>query len=160
MEGTNKVTADDLARERFFASVSGRHRAELAATARTLAVPDGHRFFEEGDTAEWFWLVRSGMVALDLQVPGRGAVVVETLPAGSIVGWSWLFPPHRWRFGAVAVEPVTAYRFEGRRVRELCADDPALGYDLTLLFGAVMLDRLEATRVRVLDLYAHPEEVS
>ncbi|MFD0899219.1 Crp/Fnr family transcriptional regulator [Actinomadura sediminis] len=159
MGARNSVTAAELARERFFADVPGRHRAALAVTARAVAVPDGHRFFEEGGTAGWFWLVRSGRVALDLQVPGRGAVVVETLLAGSIVGWSWLFPPHRWRFGAVAVEPVTAYRFDGRRVRELCADDPVLGHDLALRFGAVMLDRLEATRVRVLDLYAHPEEV-
>ncbi|WP_211238614.1 Crp/Fnr family transcriptional regulator [Actinomadura rifamycini] len=159
MGAWNDVTAADLARERFFADVPGRHRAVLALSARAIAVPDGHRFFEEGGTAERFWLVRSGTVALDLQVPGRGAVVVETLPAGSVVGWSWLFPPHRWRFGAVAVEPVTAYRFEGRRVRELCAEDPALGYDLALRFGAVMLDRLEATRVRVLDLYAHPQDV-
>ncbi|QFG21263.1 cyclic nucleotide-binding domain-containing protein [Actinomadura sp. WMMB 499] len=155
----DEVTADDLARERFFADVPDRHRAVLAPTARAVVVPDGHRFFEEGGRAEWFWLVRSGTVALDLQVPGRGAVVVETLPAGSVVGWSWLFPPHRWRFGAVAVGPVTAHRFEGPRVRELCAADPALGYDLALRFGAVMLDRLEATRVRVLDLYARPEQV-
>lgn len=157
MEEMDGITAEALAEERFFAGLPEPHRAALAATADTVRVPAGHRFFEEGDSAQLFWLLRSGKVALDLQVPGRGAVVVETLPASSVLGWSWLFPPHRWRFGAVAQEPVTAFRFDGPGVRELCAADPRLGYDLTLRFGTVMLDRLEATRVRMLDLYAHPE---
>ncbi|MEV4671436.1 MULTISPECIES: cyclic nucleotide-binding domain-containing protein [Actinomadura] len=159
MEETKPVTAGALAEERFFAGMAEPHRAALAATADAVAAPAGHRFFEEGDPAQRFWLLRSGKVALDLQVPGRGAVVVETLPASSMLGWSWLFPPHRWRFGAVAAAPVTAFRFDGRRVRELCAADLRLGYDLLLRFGAVMLDRLMATRVRMLDLYAHPEEL-
>ncbi|TYC16892.1 cyclic nucleotide-binding domain-containing protein [Actinomadura syzygii] len=133
--------------------------AALATTAEDVDVPAGHRFFDEGGSAQRFWLLRSGRVALDLQVPGRGAVVVETLPASAVLGWSWLFSPHRWRFGAVALEPVKAVQFDGPGVRELCAADPRLGHDLTLRFAAVMLDRLEATRVRMLDLYAHPEDV-
>ncbi|WP_329092531.1 cyclic nucleotide-binding domain-containing protein [Actinomadura citrea] len=158
MEARNGVTPDALAGERFFAGMPGRHRAALAATARAVDVPSGHRFFEEGWVAGHFWLLRSGTVALDLQVPGRGAVVVETLPASSVLGWSWMFPPHIWRFGAVSMEPARTLRFDGAEVRELCAADLRLGYDLTLRFAAVLLDRLEATRVRVLDLYAHPEQ--
>ncbi|GAA1835291.1 cyclic nucleotide-binding domain-containing protein [Actinomadura chokoriensis] len=159
MEETNATTFAALAEERFFAGMAESHCAALAATADIVSVPVGHRFFEEGAPAQQFWLLRSGRVALDLQVPGRGAVVVETLPASSMLGWSWLFPPHRWRFGAVAAAPVAAFRFDGGGVRELCAADLRLGYDLALRFGAVMLDRLEATRVRMLDLYAHPEEL-
>ncbi|MFA1542650.1 Crp/Fnr family transcriptional regulator [Actinomadura monticuli] len=157
MDDTNGVTADGLGKERFFAGMPEPHRAALAATAEIVEVSAGHRFFEEGGPAQGFWLIRSGTVALDLQIPGRGAVVVETLPASSVLGWSWLFPPRRWRFGASTTEPVTAFRFDGPGVRELCAADVRLGYDLALRFGAVMLQRLEATRVRMLDLYAHPE---
>ncbi|WP_205717565.1 Crp/Fnr family transcriptional regulator [Actinomadura soli] len=159
MKATNGVTAANLAEQRFFSGLPEPHLAALAATAEAVEVPAGHRFFDEGDPAQRFWLLRSGKVALDLQVPGRGAVVVETLPASAVLGWSWLFPPHRWRFGAVALEPVTAFRFDGPRVRERCAADPRFGHDVALRFGAVMGDRLEATRVRMLDLYAHPEEL-
>ncbi|MEU8120443.1 cyclic nucleotide-binding domain-containing protein [Spirillospora sp. NPDC049024] len=157
MGATSGVARETLAEERFFAGMPGRHLAALAATATATDVPAGHRFFEEGWAAGHFWLLHSGTVALDLQVPGRGAVVVETLPPSSVLGWSWMFPPHIWRFGAVSLGPVRALRFEGAEVRELCAADLRLGYDLTLRFGAVLLDRLEATRVRVLDLYAAPE---
>ncbi|WP_199487152.1 cyclic nucleotide-binding domain-containing protein [Actinomadura logoneensis] len=158
MEETGGITSASLSRERFFAGMPEPHLAALAATADSVQVPAGHRFFTEGGPARRFWLLRSGTVTLDLQVPGRGAVVVESLPPSSVLGWSWLFPPHRWRFGAVAPERVTAFRFDGAAVRELCAADSRLGRDLALRFAQVMLDRLEATRVRMLDLYAHPGE--
>lgn len=156
----DRVTSEDLAGERFFQGLPERNLARLASVGRGVSVPAGHRFFEEGGVAEWFWVLRSGTVALDVRAPGRGPVVVETLGAFSILGWSWLFPPHRWRFGAVAAVPVTALRFDGRIVRTLCAADPALGYDLSLRFGTVMLERLEATRIRVLDMHPRPKEVS
>ncbi|WP_067461241.1 cyclic nucleotide-binding domain-containing protein [Actinomadura macra] len=155
----DRVSIDDLTRERFFHGMPERHLARLVSAGRAVEAPAGHRFFEENGTAESFWLIRSGRVALDLHVPGRGPVVVETLGASSILGWSWLFSPHRWRFGAIATRPVEAIRFDAPLVRTLGAADPALGYDLALRFGAVMLDRLEATRIRVLDLYARPEQV-
>lgn len=158
MGAAHDAAAGLMAGQRFFAGMQERHRDALAAAAEIEDVPAGHRFFTEGGRAERFWLLLTGSVALDLQVPGRGAVVVETLPPSSILGWSWLFGPYQWRFGAVAVEPVTALRYDGPIVRELCAADLTLGYELTKRFGAIMLDRLEATRVRMLDLYAHPEE--
>lgn len=40
----------------------------------------------------------------DFHVPGRGDVGIETIAAGSVPGWSWLFPPYQWQFGAVVVE--------------------------------------------------------
>ena len=33
-------------------------------------------------------------------------MTIETLDAGEILGWSWLFPPYRWHFDAPRVEPV------------------------------------------------------
>jgi hypothetical protein len=83
-------------------------------------------------------------------------VVVETLGAGAVLGWSWLFAPYRWHFGAVAVENTLGIELDGPGVRQLCARDPALGYELSTRFMQVMVERLQATRVRLLDLYAIP----
>jgi len=117
----------------------------------------GHRFFTAGRAALRFWLLNTGLVALDLTTSGRGDVVIETLEPGAVLGWSWLFPPRKWQFGAVVVEPVRAIEFNASGVRHLMADDPVLGYELTRRFMAVMLDRLQATRSRLLDLYGYPE---
>jgi CRP/FNR family transcriptional regulator, cyclic AMP receptor protein len=95
---------------------------------------------------------------LTTEVPGRGAVVVQTLGPGDVLGWSWLIAPHRWHFRAVAIEPVTALELDTARLQALADQDPALGYPLTLGLFAAMLDRLQSTRARLLDLYRSPRE--
>jgi hypothetical protein len=91
---------------------------------------------------------------LDTYVPGRGAVIVETLGPGAVLGWSWLFPPYRWHFSASAVESTTAVEFDGPGVAELCVREHDLGYQMMSKFLLVVVDRMQATRLRLLDLYA------
>ncbi|WP_432038314.1 cyclic nucleotide-binding domain-containing protein [Streptomyces cucumeris] len=113
----------------------------------------GTRLFDEGENADRFWLIRSGEVALDVYVPGRRAQVVETLGPRQQLGWSWIFPPYRWHLGARAVTAVRTWEFPAAEVRELCGADPELGYHLMLRCVAVVAERLQATRLRLLDLY-------
>ncbi|WP_168220975.1 cyclic nucleotide-binding domain-containing protein [Actinomadura sp. WMMA1423] len=123
--------------------------SRLAKAARHSEVPAGRRMFAEAAPAERFWLVRDGIVAVDMLVPGSGTLVIDTFGPGSVVGWSWLFRPHRWRFGAVASTPVLAIEFDGRLVRTLSAVDPSLGYELTRRFAEQVVGRLEATQARL-----------
>ena len=99
------------------------------------------------------WPFRRGRVALEVAAPGARAMIIETLEEGDVVGWSWLFPPHRWSFDARAVGPVRAVAFDGACLRGKCEDDKALGYELMRRFAGVMLDRLQATRLQLLDVY-------
>ncbi|MFD0899156.1 cyclic nucleotide-binding domain-containing protein [Actinomadura sediminis] len=142
------VMAADLAHEPFLSGMRTADLGRLASAARFTSVPAGRRLFEEGTPAERFWLLREGTVAVDLDMPGGGRVVIETLGPGSVVGWSWLFRPHRWRFGGVAATLVRAIEVDGRLLRTLCAVDPSLGYELTRRFGELVVERLEATRSR------------
>jgi len=146
-----------LTRHPFLRGLSDEHVGLLAGVAEQVRVPATERLFEEGDVADRFWLINAGRVSLELFVPGKGHLVVETLGMGDVLGWSWLFPPYRWRFGAVARGRLDAVEFDGRAVRRMCADDKALGYDLTNRFLAVVLHRLQATRMRLMEMYAFPE---
>jgi CRP-like cAMP-binding protein len=150
------LPAPVLADHEFFRGMPAGHLDRLADVARSDDLPAGHRLFDEGGPADRFWLIWSGRVVLDLHVPGRGDLIIESLGPGAVLGWSWLFPPYEWRFGAVATEPVRAIVFDAAAVRIRCADDPVLGYELTRRFAAVMLDRLQNTRMRLLDLYGAP----
>jgi len=98
-------------------------------------------------------VLRHGGVALETFVPARGAVVIETIEAGEVVGWSWLFPPYQWHFDARAVSLVRATSFDGVCLRGKCETDPQLGYDLMSRFAQVMIRRLQWTRLRLLDVY-------
>jgi CRP-like cAMP-binding protein len=150
-EPVKTITAADLARESFLHGMRSADLARLATTARATAIPAGRRIIAESEPAERFWLVREGTVALDLRVPEGGTVVVDTFGPGSVLGWSWLFRPYRWRFGATALTGVEAVEFDGRLIRTLCAVDPALGYELTRRFTELVVERLQVAQLRLLE---------
>jgi CRP/FNR family transcriptional regulator, cyclic AMP receptor protein len=151
------ITAQDLlAAHPFLEGLSPEQLMHLSAWAHRSQFHAGARIFSEGGQADRFWLIRDGHVTLDAHVPGRGEMVIETLGPGSVLGWSWLFPPYRWHFGATAVEPTLTVELDGPGIRRLCESDPALGFELTKRFIQVVVDRLQATRVRLLDLYQSP----
>jgi len=138
------------------ARLSPGQLAQIAAAARAVRFTAGERVFFEGQQAEGCWLIHSGRIGLDTFIPGRGLVVVQTLGAGDVLGWSWLVPPHRWHFGAAAVEPSTATELDTGQLRALAEADPAFGYALATTLFTAMLERLQATRARLLDLYRSP----
>lgn len=146
--------AERVSAHPFLADMAAEHRQVLAADALVVSFTAGERVFAEGSIADRFWLLESGSVALDMPVPGRGDAVVETLAGPTVLGWSWLYPPYRWHFGAVTREPSTAVVFGAASVRRRCDADPGFGYAILNHFAPVIIQRLQATRLRMLDLYA------
>ncbi|MBW8738697.1 MAG: cyclic nucleotide-binding domain-containing protein [Streptomyces turgidiscabies] len=129
-------------------------RERLLALAREVSFPEDKTIFEAGGTADRFWVVRSGAVSLVQQVTPAKRVTVASLGAGDLLGWSWLFPPHRWDFGAEAFSPVRAYEFDAASVLELCEEDPALGLQLVRVIAEILAHRLELTRGRLMDNFS------
>jgi CRP/FNR family transcriptional regulator, cyclic AMP receptor protein len=136
------------------AALTPEHRATMAGCARLRVFAPGERLLREGDPADEFFLIRSGAVAVETEVPGRGAATLETLGPAEILGWSWLVPPYRSAFGARALDAVHVVTLDGACLRGKCERDPALGYALLKLVSTVFVRRLEETRMRLLDLYA------
>ncbi|MEU8945760.1 cyclic nucleotide-binding domain-containing protein [Streptomyces sp. NPDC048489] len=135
-------------------ALPAEHRQRLMRIAREVSFPQGARLFEEGGTADRFWIVRTGTVDLDMRVPGRRAAVIESLRHNELVGWSWLFAPHAYHLGAEATTPVRAHEFDATAVRAMCHDDPALGLAVAEWVGGILAHRLRSARTRLLDLYA------
>jgi len=126
---------------------------QVAGCALNMAFSPGDLLLVEGEPADTLFLVRRGRVAIEIDSPGRGPIVIETVGPGAAVGWSWLFPPFRWHFDARAVDTVGAIAVDGACLRAKAEADHALGHMLLGRVAAVLLDRLQATRVRMLDLY-------
>jgi CRP/FNR family cyclic AMP-dependent transcriptional regulator len=138
-----------------FAGLPAEQLATVAGCGRTCGFEAGEEIAREGEEAETFYAIRSGRVALQIAAPGR-ALTVGTLGVGSVVGWSWLFEPHRWAFDARALGPVRAIEFDGACLRGKCEADKELGYELMRRFAAIILERLQSTRVQLLDVYGTP----
>ncbi|MEU6288207.1 cyclic nucleotide-binding domain-containing protein [Streptomyces sp. NPDC005047] len=129
-------------------------RERLMALAREISFPEDARIFEAGDRADRFWVIRSGAVSLTQQVTSMQTVTVASLGVGDLLGWSWLFPPYEWDFGAEAFSQVRAYEFDAATVLDLCEEDPHLGIVLVRSVAEILAHRLETTRGRLMDHYA------
>jgi CRP/FNR family cyclic AMP-dependent transcriptional regulator len=144
-----QTLARTLADQPFLSAIPIASLRRLATHAQTAEYPADDVLFREGGTADRFFLVRQGLVRLDIDVPGRGPVPIETLTADAALGCSWLFPPFAWRLSATAVAATKVLVFDAAVLRTLMAADPVLGYELMRRFAAVMHDRLQATRMRL-----------
>ena len=142
-----------LARHPFFQDLPTAHLDLLARCAENVRFDDGAYLFKEGGPADEFYVVREGRVAIEVATPERGPLVVQTIETGAVVGYSWLFPPHRWAFDGRAVGPIRALALDGACLRERCEQDHDLGYELMKRFAQVMVDRLASTRLQMLDLF-------
>ena len=140
-----------LTGEPFTAGLAPAHLALLAGCAKNVGLVPGY-IHREGEPADAFYLLRSGSVALEVHGPA-GGLVVETLRGGDALGWSWLFPPHRWSFDVRVLEPTRAIAFDGACLRGKCDLDHELGYQLMKRVARVFTARLAAARLQLLDLY-------
>ena len=129
------------------------HRATIAGCARNRVFRDGEEIMRSGEQANTFHVIRQGAVALETFVPRTGPVIVETLHDGDLLGWSWLVPPYRVAFDCRAVGTAHTIEFDGACLRGKCDADSALGYDLLKLVAGVIVERLQGTRLRLLDMY-------
>jgi CRP-like cAMP-binding protein len=126
--------------------------AQLSAIARRVHFEPGHVIFDEGEDCSEFYLIVAGRVALEM-APQAKALRVETLSNGDELGWSSVLQGKGKLFRARALIPVDALVFDGHRLREMCEQDPGFGYHLMRRLLGVVSERLQATRLQVLDMY-------
>jgi CRP/FNR family cyclic AMP-dependent transcriptional regulator len=145
-----------LAEHPFLKGLDPRFIELLVGCASNVRFEAGEYIFREGEEANKFYIVRRGHVALEIFAPGRGPLAVQTLGEGDVLGWSWLIPPYRWHSSARAVELTRAFALDAECLRRKCEEDHDLGYELMKRFAPVIVDRLQTTRLQLLDLYGVP----
>lgn len=125
----------------------------LAGCAANVDFPAGAFLFREGTPADRCFLLREGKVALEIAAGGRGPLIIQTVAAGEVTGFSWLLEPHLWNFDGRVIEPVSAVALDGECVRAICEEDPRLGFELMRRFATLATSRLQSARLRLLDVY-------
>ena len=141
----------DLARQPFFEGLERRYLEKLIDCAQERHFRPGEYVFREGEPADHFYIITGGRVALETRVPDGEAVLVGTVGEWEALGWSWLFAPHRWHFDARALTPVEAIAFDAVTLRARCEEDHSLGYALMKRFARVLMQRLQATRLDLVE---------
>ena len=148
---TQTAALCELCHHPFLAGMKEDLLAELNDCTRLVGLPAGQCLGRAGQTADAFYLLVTGRVSIEIDTPQRGPICIQALGPGDVVGWSWLTPPHRWRFNARALEPIRALEIDGPRLRRLCDENHELGYELVRRLAEVIGARLSATRIQMLE---------
>jgi len=149
-----KEIAQLVAEHRFFQDLDPAYLEPVAGCGQNVVFGPGDYLTREEHEADCFYLVRKGHVSIEIHLPAGGTAVIQTVGEGEVVGISWLFDA-RWSFDARAIETTRALRFDTACLRNKCEDDPRFGYLLMGKFSSLVMDRLHATRLRLLDLYGN-----
>ncbi len=120
----------------------------------------GEYLKRQGDAAGEFYLIRSGRVALEISLPHDGALRIDTLGKGDVLGWSWLVDPYRWRFHTRATTAVTTFGISTGCLRNECERNNEFGYAILSRCSPVIAERLQTTQLKLLDVYSQDSSAS
>ena len=142
-----------LAEHPFLKGLEPEHIKTIAECASNVRFDEDQFIFHEGEEANNFYIILNGKVSIELFAAERGTIRVQTIGEGEILGWSWLIPPYRWHFDTKVIEVTRAIALNGKCLRTKCENNHNLGYELLKRFTNIIAQRLEATRLQLLDIY-------
>jgi len=147
-------TIDQILRAHpFFKDLKEEYLKIVTGCASNVVFKTDEIILKEGKPANHFYLIKVGLVAIEISASSNKQITIQTLGEGNMLGWSWLIPPHRNRFNCRAIENVHMIALDGKCLREKCEKNHDLGYDLLKRIARVSTQRLEATRLQLLNLY-------
>jgi len=154
METLEKI----LAEHPFLKGLEPHHLQLITGCASNVIFKPGEFLFREGGEANSFYFIREGSIVIETFIPNKGAVAIQTRTTGEVTGWSWLIPPYRWHFDARALETTRAIALDGKCLRGKFEEDHDLGYVMMKRFAQVIAERLDATRLQLMDVYGPQSE--
>jgi CRP-like cAMP-binding protein len=140
-----------VARQPLFKGMSGHLIELLADSILEMRFKPGTWIYQQGESANRFYLILEGKVLIESEVRNCGVIPIRTLGPGDDLGWAWLFPPYYMHFSAQAVEPTRTVFIYGTRLREKCETNHELGYQLMKRVAEAVVRNLRATQQRLLE---------
>lgn len=141
-----KIIADS----RFFSGLDDDAIDFLAGNAVRRTLDSGQVLFHQGDRAEQFYLLLAGHLSLGIPALEGPALELQDIGPGQIAGWSWLMPPNLWNFQARARTAIEFLEFDGVAILAHCEAEPRFGYELMKRFSALMSERLQFARQKMM----------
>jgi CRP/FNR family cyclic AMP-dependent transcriptional regulator len=135
----------------FLSGMAPKHVDLIVQGAKQAEYGANDLLISEGEPANQFFLIESGLVALERGATGKGAASIQTIGAGEPLGWSWLFPPFTWHFRARAAQPTRAIILNGGHLLVLCEENPGLGYEVMRRVAQIVINRMEATSKKLME---------
>ena len=135
----------------FLRNLSQQHVHMLLAGATVVEFDAGEIIFREGEPANRFYLIETGEVELESRCANFGTLHLQTIGEDEVLGWSWLFPGFAWHFQARAVQPTRAICCDGADLLVKAEEDHDFGYELMKRVSQIVIQRLQASRKRLVE---------
>lgn len=137
----------------FFKDLKQEYLDYIVGCASKVSFEEGKTILKEGDPANKFYLIQRGRVAICISLSRTNSITIQTIHDGDILGWSWLIPPHSYKFHCQALENVDAIVLDGMCLRGKCEENHDLGYELLRRLAVIFTQRLEQTRKQLINIY-------
>ena len=145
--------AEVLTKHDFFSGLRPEHIDFISGCASIMQFPKGKFMLMAGDPSSHFYLIRSGHAVVEIET-GNQIRVINSPGPDDLVGWSWILPPATWRYDVRVTEDVSAIAFDAECVRKKCDEDFEFGYYVYREILKIVIERLMASRIQMLDMYA------
>lgn len=143
------ISPELLRRYACFAAVPDQTLATVAMMAEETTAGAGTRLFEERDPADVLSIIVDGEVDVQQKLENCEVRTVDTLIPGDILGWPAMVEPYRMTTSAICRTPTRLIRIDAPRLRQLCEQEPGLGYRLLSQIAVCLSERLEAARIQL-----------
>jgi CRP-like cAMP-binding protein len=143
---------DSIRRHSFFRDINDKDISNIAVFSKEVTFSKDELIFKEGDLADSLYIITYGKVSLELSTAHRGRVIIQTIDEDDILGVSWVSSPYRWQFDARALTLIRAIKMDANNLRRLCEEDNALGYRLMKRLIEVVIKRMQAVRLQLVDI--------
>jgi CRP-like cAMP-binding protein len=99
----------------------------LASLFESFSCPAGTIIFEQGDPANYIYLLLGGSVEVRYKPYDGPPITITTLSKGHFFGWSAAIGNPTYTSGAVCKEDCTAIRMSKADLRSFCVREPEAG---------------------------------
>jgi len=148
---SNQSIAEYLSAHEFFSELSEDVLKFLCECASAREIKKEQILFRQGERADKFYVIRNGRISVQIPALMGPTLEIQALGQDQVLGWSWLISPYQWNFQAKAEEDSELLEFDGTAVLARCEQEPKFGYELLKKFAALMSERLDAARQKMMD---------
>ncbi len=117
-----------------FQDLEPAQTALLKSIFESFTCPAGEMVFEQGDAAEFLYLILEGEAAIRYKPYDAPPITITRLREEDVFGWSAVIVSERYTSGIISETPIIAIRIRGRDLWRLTEKHPHT--------GRLVLDRL------------------
>ncbi len=143
---------DVLAPVYLFEGLETQHLRFLEPLVKPYGCSKGTTIFQQGDKAEYLYVLLEGTVALRHKPYDGEALTIAQVQPGGVFGWSAIVGSVRYTSGAVALDEVRALRLRGYELIQLCRHEPELGEILLSRLAKMVGSRWKDAQAQLHDL--------